>query len=120
MKNRQVWLSVTENCSDAAFFCHPWALVNEEGTLAVADELEEYYAICFERQVSILENSDDDAEEDDVSERVVCASPIVTTGFSADWTVRPPEIDAEIHTTLHAQMSKRKRSLLNAAGSLPL
>jgi hypothetical protein len=118
-KNKQVWLSVPENCSDAAFFCHPWALVNEEGTLAVADELEEYYAVCSEGQVSIsVDSDDDDAEEDDVSERVVCASPIVATGFSVDWTVRPP--DAEIHTTLLAQMSKRKRLLLNAAGSLPL
>jgi hypothetical protein len=121
MNNKQVWPSVPENCSDAAFCCHPWALVNEEGTLAVPDELEECYAICSEGQVSILEDSEDgDVEEDDVSERVLCASPIVTTGFSVDWTVRPPEIDAEGHTTLLAQMSKRKRSLLNAAGSLPL
>jgi hypothetical protein len=120
-KNKQVWLSVPENCSDTAFFCHPWALGNDEGTLAVADELEECYAVCSERKVSIPVDSDDDddAEEDDVSERVVCASPIVTTGFSVDWTVRPPEIDAEIHTTLLAQMCKRKRLLLNAAGSLP-
>jgi hypothetical protein len=77
-----VWLSVPESCSDAAFFCQPWALVNEEGTLAVADELEEHYAVCSEGQVSIpVDSDDDDAEEDDVSERVVCASPIVTTEF---------------------------------------
>jgi hypothetical protein len=83
-KNKQLWLSVPGNCSDAAFFCHPWALVNEEGTLAVADELEEYYAVYSEGQVSIpvdSDDDDDDAEEDDVSERVVGASPIVTTGF---------------------------------------
>jgi hypothetical protein len=83
-----VWLSVPENCSDAAFFCHPWALVNEEGTLAVA---EEYYAVCSEGQISIpVDSDDDDTEEDELSERVVFASPIVTTGVSVDWTVRPP------------------------------
>jgi hypothetical protein len=56
--------------------------------LAVADESDEYYAVCSEGQVSITVDSDnDDAEEDDVSERAACASPIVTTGLSVDWTV---------------------------------
>jgi hypothetical protein len=77
---------VPSDCSDAAFSCHPWALVTEEGALTEADELEEFYAGCSQGQVRIpIDNEGDDAsEEPAVSERLACASP--TTGFDVDWT----------------------------------
>jgi hypothetical protein len=111
VKKKQVWLSVPDNCHDAAFLCHPWAAVDGSGILTLVDEIEEYYAVCAEGQVSIAIDSDDE-EEEGSTERLVSASPIVVTGFSVDWSERPPRIEANVRTRLIEEMRRRKKVLL--------
>jgi hypothetical protein len=117
---KRAWLSVPMECTSAAFLCHPWALVSEDGSLHInesiniADEAEEYYGVCKGTKVSILDDISADEQECDENECIVDASPIVLAGFEVTWGGTPPTANEHTRSQLLAAMKAATVSHLNS------